>query len=91
MFPRVALNREAMAHVGSAVTGRVNDLKVRVGDTVKKGDVLVLVESAELGEAQSDFLQKQTAVTVAESALEPARCSRASGNPLQRKPGNIAR
>jgi cobalt-zinc-cadmium efflux system membrane fusion protein len=70
---RVALNSEAMAHVGSAVGGRANEIKVRVGDAVKKGDVLILVESAELGEAQSDYLQKQTAVSVAESALEPAR------------------
>jgi cobalt-zinc-cadmium efflux system membrane fusion protein len=70
---RVAFNTDAIAHVGSAVKGRATDIKVRVGDHVKKGDELVVVESPELGEAQSDFLQKRTAVTVAASGIDPAR------------------
>ena len=70
---RVAFNTEAMAHVGSAVQGRATEIKVRVGDIVKKGDELLVVESPSLGEAQSDFLQKRTAVAVAASAVEPAR------------------
>jgi cobalt-zinc-cadmium efflux system membrane fusion protein len=70
---RVTFNTEAMAHVGSAVQGRATEIKVRVGDMVKKGDELLIVESPALGEAQSDFLQKRTAVVVAASAVEPAR------------------
>jgi cobalt-zinc-cadmium efflux system membrane fusion protein len=69
---RVAFNAEAMAHVGSAVSGRVAEIKVRLGDTVKAGDELVIVESPEFGEAQSDYLQKRTALAVATSAVEPA-------------------
>jgi cobalt-zinc-cadmium efflux system membrane fusion protein len=69
---RVSFNTEAMAHVGALVKGRAIEIKARVGDAVKKGDELLVVESSELGEAQSDFLQKQTAASVAESAIEPA-------------------
>lgn len=70
---RVAYNAEQMAHIGSVVKGRVVELKARVGDTVKKGDVLFVVDSPELGEAQSDFLQKRTAAQIAEPAVGLAK------------------
>lgn len=76
---RVAFNAEAMAHVGSPLPGRVVELRVRLGDIVSKGDVLLVVESPELGEAQSDFLQKRilaetsvAGVDLAKNALERA-------------------
>src|SRR5262249_22730249 len=77
---RVAYNAEAMAHVGTPLPGRVVELNAKLGDAVKKGDVLLTVESPELGEAQSDFLVKQitartavSAVELASSALERAK------------------
>jgi cobalt-zinc-cadmium efflux system membrane fusion protein len=70
---RFALNTEAMAQIGSAVTGRVVELKARQGDTVKAGDPLLVIESPELGEAQSDYLQKRTAVGTAAPAVELAK------------------
>lgn len=67
---RVAFNTEAMAHVGSPLRGRAVEVKVRVGDTVKAGQELVIIESPELGEAQADYLQKKTAVLTAGPAVE---------------------
>jgi cobalt-zinc-cadmium efflux system membrane fusion protein len=72
---RLALSAEAVAHVGSAVKGRVAELKAKVGDTVKRGDVLLVVESPELGEAQLDFVQRRAAVGAAELLFEAARTS----------------
>lgn len=70
---RVGFNTEAMAHVGSPVRGRAIDIKVRLGTTVKPGDELLVVESPELGEAQSDFLTKRTAVETAAPPVELAK------------------
>lgn len=70
---RVSFNTEQMAHVGSAVAGRVSELRVRLGSVVTKGDVLLVVDSPELGEAQSDYLVKRTAVATAEPAVELAK------------------
>ena len=77
---RVAFNAEAVAHVGSPLQGRVSDLRCRAGDMVQKGDVLLVVESPDLGEAQSDYLQKLSAaqaagpaVGLAQSAYDRAR------------------
>jgi len=72
---RLALNAEAVANVGAAVKGRVAELNAKVGDAVKKGDVLLVVESPELGEAQLDFIQKRAAVGAAELLFEAARTS----------------
>jgi cobalt-zinc-cadmium efflux system membrane fusion protein len=70
---RVSYNTEAMAHVGSAVTGRVAQLKVKLGDTVAAGDPLLVVESPELGEAQSDYLLKRSALETAKSSIDLSR------------------
>ena len=77
---RVAFNAEAIAHVGSTLPGRVVELAVRLGDVVTKGDLLLVVESPQLGEAQSDYLQKLIAaqttiatVDLAKNALDRAK------------------
>jgi len=72
---RVSFNTEAMAHVGSVVSGRVVDIRVRVGDRVKKDDVLLEVESPELGRSQSEYLQRRTAAEVAAAGIAPAKDS----------------
>lgn len=87
---RVSYNTEAMAHVGSAVSGRVSELKVRLGDTVKKGDVLLVVDSPELGEAQSDYLIKRTNVASAEPVVETARSAYQRARELYEKTQGIS-
>jgi len=87
---RVSFNTETMAHLGSPLAGRVVDEKVRAGDAVKKGDVLVVIESNELGEAQSDFLQKRTAAAAAASAIETAKNAYERGKALHEKNEGIA-
>lgn len=70
---RVSYNLEAMAHVGSVVSGRVIEVKAKVGDKVKKDDELIVVESQELGRAQSDFLQRRTEAEIAAAAVAPSK------------------
>jgi cobalt-zinc-cadmium efflux system membrane fusion protein len=70
---RVAFNAEAMAHVGSPLPGRVAELGVRLGEIVNKGDVLLVVESPELGEAQSEFLQKRILAQTSVAGVELAK------------------
>jgi cobalt-zinc-cadmium efflux system membrane fusion protein len=86
---RVSFNMEAMAHVGCAVKGRIVELKVKVGDEVKKDDVLVVVESPELGEAQLDFIQKRAAAAAAAPLLDTARSAYERANKLYEKAQGI--
>jgi len=67
---RVGFNTEAMAHVGSPLRGRIAEVHVRVGDPVKAGQELAVIESPELGEAQADYLQRRVAVQTAGPAVD---------------------
>ncbi len=69
----LAFPQGAVARVGSAVPGRVAELRVRTGDLVAAGDTLLVVESPLLGEAQSDYLQKRTIAATAGPTLELTR------------------
>jgi cobalt-zinc-cadmium efflux system membrane fusion protein len=68
---RVALNSEATAVIGVPVQGRAIAIPVRAGDRVEAGSVLLEIESTELDEAQSDYLQRQTAAVTARAAIKP--------------------
>jgi cobalt-zinc-cadmium efflux system membrane fusion protein len=48
-----------VAHVGTRVPGRAVRISKGIGDRVKAGDVLAIIESVELGAAQSGFLEAQ--------------------------------
>lgn len=70
----------ALARIGSALAGRVVELRARSGALVERGEVLLVIESQELGEAQSDYLRQRAlaaaalpAFELAQSALERAR------------------
>ncbi|MEQ8819894.1 MAG: efflux RND transporter periplasmic adaptor subunit [Sumerlaeia bacterium] len=69
---RVSYNTEAMAHIGTQVQGRVQTIAVRLGDEVKEGQLLLLIDSPELGAAQSAYLQKDAAVDAARINVEAA-------------------
>lgn len=69
------------ARVGPRVQGRIGRLSVGVGDRVRKGQVLALVDSPELGRAWADYLGALAAADVAretadrEKALHEKRIS----------------
>lgn len=56
---------DRQARVGVRVPGRVTALKAAVGDTVKKGQVLAVVESPELGRAKSEYVSAAAAARLA--------------------------
>src|SRR5262245_54912684 len=67
---RVGFDTESMAHVGSPLRGRVAEVPVRVGDPVRVGQVLVVIESPDLGEAQAEYLQRRVAVQTAGPSVD---------------------
>ena len=87
---RISYDMEKLAHAGAPVAGRVADIKVRLGDTVKANDELLIVESPDLGEAQSDLLQKRAAAAAAASAVEPAKVAWERGKTLYDQNQGIA-
>ncbi len=72
---RVAMDLDATAHVGVPVRGRVRELRVKRGDVVAKGAVLIVLDSPELGGVQNEFLEKRVAAETVGPAVEISKSS----------------
>ena len=60
-------------HVTSLGGGRVVDLKVKLGDTVKKGQPLLVISSPDLGLAFADYQKAQADERISKKALDRAQ------------------
>jgi cobalt-zinc-cadmium efflux system membrane fusion protein len=60
-------------HITSQGAGRVADMKVRLGDYVKKGQVLLSIRSADLATAFSDYQKAAADERLAKKALDRAQ------------------
>jgi len=58
------------ARILPPLNGRVLKLFVHPGDSVKKGDELLLLDSPDFGGAQADYARARTALTQTEHSLE---------------------
>jgi membrane fusion protein, heavy metal efflux system len=63
---RVALDDLRSGHVFSPVTGRVVKIAAQLGEHVKKGDALAVIESPDIGNAVSDVRKAEADVIAAE-------------------------
>jgi len=73
-FPgKVSVNETRLAHVGPRISGRAVEVSANLGDLIKKGQPLALIDSPELGEAQSQYLKAKTNLQVAERSYERAK------------------
>jgi cobalt-zinc-cadmium efflux system membrane fusion protein len=52
----VGYDETRLAHVRPRVRGIVREVRVQAGDAVRRGDVLAVIDSAELGQAKADYL-----------------------------------
>lgn len=80
----ITFQPDKVAHVTLLVPGRITSVKGALGDKVKRGDTLAVVESAELSEAQGASAQAQAALDVAKKGFERQRELKASGIGAQR-------
>ncbi|KYF70786.1 efflux RND transporter periplasmic adaptor subunit [Sorangium cellulosum] len=64
----IALNAEGVAHVTPRVPGAAREVKKQLGDAVKKGDLLAVLDSRELAELQRELLAAKERLTLAEAS-----------------------
>lgn len=70
---KILPNENRLAHLSARVPGRIVTVYANLGDRVKSGDRLLLLDSPAFGEAQLEYRKTRTAVRVTEKALERAR------------------
>ena len=61
---RVDLDQHKVARIGASVTGRITEIGAELGQSVKKGQQLALLNSTELGKAQADYLKASSQVNL---------------------------
>jgi cobalt-zinc-cadmium efflux system membrane fusion protein len=66
----VRMNGDRMVHMVPRVPGIVREVRVTLGDEVRAGEVLAVLESNELADAKADFLAARERLTLAESNYE---------------------
>ncbi len=72
-FPgEVVFNPETLVHVVPRAPGIAREVKKELGDPVKKGDVLAVIESPALGAAKGEYLAKKRMLALARADWERA-------------------
>ncbi|TFG89312.1 MAG: efflux RND transporter periplasmic adaptor subunit, partial [Gemmatimonadales bacterium] len=66
----VQLDRTRVVEILPAAPGRVTSIRARLGQQVKQGDVLAVIHSSELGEAEAAYLEAWTALEIAAKEQE---------------------
>ncbi len=70
---KILANENRLAHLSARVPGRIVAVYANLGDRVKAGDRLLLLDSPAFGEAQLEYRKARTTLSVMEKALERAQ------------------
>ena len=68
----MALNENRTAYITSFVNGQITQISADLGDGVKKGQNLLIVNSPEFAQAQADFLQTRAKYNLSRKEFERA-------------------
>lgn len=69
----IKANQDRLAHVQTRVPGRVVTVEVSLGDQVEQGQTLATLDSVELNEAGTAYLQSQSELSLAEANFKRAQ------------------
>ncbi|MCP5104474.1 MAG: efflux RND transporter periplasmic adaptor subunit [bacterium] len=63
----IEYDRKKYARLSSPVVGKVEEIRIDLGQPVKKGDTLLVINSADVGRAKSEYLKAIAAVALCQS------------------------
>jgi cobalt-zinc-cadmium efflux system membrane fusion protein len=75
----VDFDPQRYARLSSRVSGTIWRVEKEIGDCVRKGDVLALIDSSEVGQAKADFMQDLAQVEVRKLTLQGLQAVANSG------------
>jgi cobalt-zinc-cadmium efflux system membrane fusion protein len=70
---KVAYGEDRYSKISSPVQGRVLEVRAKLGDRVKGGEVLLVVDSPDIAQAYSEFVKEHSDLTFAQRAYELAK------------------
>jgi len=66
----IQFDRKKYARLSSPVSGKIESIRIDLGQPVKKGATLLIINSADVGLAKSDFLKAKAAVELCQSTYQ---------------------
>lgn len=69
----IQTNQDKLAHVVPRVSGRIVKVNANLGDRVMPGQALAMLDSIELGEARSSYMQVASEASVTQAGFERAQ------------------
>ena len=69
----IQVDEQRMARIGSPVTGRITEISVVLGQMVKKGQVLAVVNSTELAQNQLAYIKALQQINLQSKAVDRAK------------------
>jgi membrane fusion protein, heavy metal efflux system len=70
---KIAYGEDRYSKISSPVQGRVLEARARLGDRVKAGEILLVVDSPDIAQAYSEFIKEESDLTYAIRAYELAK------------------
>lgn len=67
---KIEVNADRIAHVSPRISGKIVSVRASLGDSVVAGQILVSLDSVELGEALNRYRQSRTKLGLAQSNME---------------------
>ena len=80
----VEVDPTRVANIISPLTGRVVELRVKLGERVRRGQTLAILASGDLAQANSDVVKAADAAEIAKKALDRARGVREAGGAAEK-------
>lgn len=81
---KVDFNEDEVIRIYPTISGQVSDIKVMLGDYVKKGQALAMLRSADMAGFSNDLAQAKSNVEIAKKSLDAANDMYKSGLASQR-------
>ncbi len=66
----IVLNTDRLVHIVPRVSGIVRDVRVNLGDLVKKGDVMAVIDSRDLADARAAYLASSERLELAQATYD---------------------
>ena len=66
----IAANQNRIAHIAPRIEGQLIDVKANLGDRVKAGQALALIDSVQMGEARAEYRRAQSELRLADASFK---------------------
>ncbi|HZR46815.1 MAG TPA: efflux RND transporter periplasmic adaptor subunit [Candidatus Manganitrophaceae bacterium] len=70
---KVQYDEDRLSRISSPIVGRTVEIKVKLGEQVAKGDILMTIDSADINSAYADYFRARSDLAFSQKALDLAK------------------